>query len=287
MTAPNDQSPAGDQGNHFGTRLKAHLSRVDVRKTLRELQLGFSREIFNDGETGFGERIKAGNLSGERRLRIYRNNTYLNLTAALQTTYPVVQQLVGEGFFRYAAHHYISDHPARSGNLHDFGANFAEFLSHFDAVAALAFLPDVARLEWAYEGAYYAADQSPLSLDRLAQVPADHYDTLQFTLHPSVHLVTSVYPIRRIWEVNQLDFDGEQTVDLDCGGDQLLLRRNAVLEVEMERLTAGEFALLQALAGGQPFAVACELALTAQANLDVPARFQHRLMQGTIADCFF
>jgi hypothetical protein len=287
MATPNDQSADGDHGNHFGTRLKAHLSRVDIQRTLRELQLGFSREIFSDGGTGFGERIKAGSLSGDRRLQIYRNNTYLNLTAALQTTYPVVQRLVGEGFFRYTAHHYISYHPARSGNLHDFGADFAEFLGHFDAVATLAFLPDVARLEWAYEQAYYAADQSPLSLDRLAQVPADRYETLKFTLHPAVGLVASAYPIQRIWEVNQLDFDGEQTVDLDSGGDRLLLRRNAVLEVDMERLAAGEFTLLQALAAGQPFATACELALVAQADLDVPAVFQRRLTQGTIADFFF
>jgi len=109
---------------------------------LHELQRIFSQHVFSDGGTPFSTQIRANGLSGPRRLQIYRNNTYLNLTAALQSTYPVIERLVGEGFFRYAAHQYITQCPSTSGNLHEFGVTFTDFLSAFELAAGLARLSE-------------------------------------------------------------------------------------------------------------------------------------------------
>src|SRR6185436_9928463 len=78
---------------------------------------------------------------------------------ALAAVYPVVQRLLGQGFFEYACDAFIRRHPPRSGNLHDFGAEFAEFLAGFEAASTLTYLPDTARLEWSWHVAFHAADQ--------------------------------------------------------------------------------------------------------------------------------
>jgi hypothetical protein len=51
-------------------------------------------------------RISDG-LTAEARLAIYRHHVFITLTAALQTTYPVLCRLVHERFFGYAADQYI------------------------------------------------------------------------------------------------------------------------------------------------------------------------------------
>ena len=251
---------------------------------LRELQADFAQAVLNGVDTAFGHYIRASGLGGERRLQVYRNNVFLSLTEALKAVYPVTQRLVGGDFFRYAAARYIPLYPSTSGNLHDFGGFLPEFLATFEPTAALTYLPDVARLEWAYHQVFHAAHHPPLDLAALAVAPAERHGELTFTLHPAARLLASAFPILRIWQVNQADFVGEPTVDLTEGGIRLLLIRRENLEIELQPLPAGEFAFLQALAEQQDFATACERALAVQADVDLPALFSKHVQQGTLVD---
>ncbi len=140
---------------------------------LRELQLGFAAALLDGAGDDFARHVRAVGLTGARRLQVYRNNTVLNLTGALAAVYPVTRRLVGEGFFQYTAACYIARHPSRSGDLHEFGEHFPLFLQSFAPVAALTYLPDVARLEWAYHQVFHAASHPPLDLAALARVPAE------------------------------------------------------------------------------------------------------------------
>src|SRR5512143_2794599 len=144
------------------------LLRRRAMARLRELQAEFARTVLDGARIEFDRYILASGLSGERRLQVYRNNVLLNLTEALKAVYPVTERLVGDGFFRYAAGRYIPQHPSTSGNLHDFGGYFPGFLATFEPAAELAYLPEVARLEWAYHGVFHAADPLPLDLGALA-----------------------------------------------------------------------------------------------------------------------
>jgi hypothetical protein len=251
---------------------------------LRELQAGFAQAVLEGVQTDFGRHILAAGLGSERRLQVYRNNVFLSLTEALKAVYPVTQRLVGEGFFRYAVTHYIPLHPSASGNLHDFGGCLPEFLATFEPAVELTYLPEVARLEWAYHQVFHAAEQPPLDLAALAAVPAERHGELKFTLHPAARLLASAFPILRIWQVNQEDFSGDPAVELSEGGIRLLIIRRENLEIELQPLPAGEFALLQALAEQQDFATACERALATQADVDLPALFSKHVQQGTLVD---
>ncbi len=246
---------------------------------LRELQRAFADGIWNDAPAVLAH-VCDGTFPAARHLQVYRHNTFANLTDALAADFPVVRRLVGEGFFAYAADSYIRRHPPRSGNLHDFGdgtepraagqgcpgcgfgGDFAGFLATFPAAQTLPYLPDVARLEWAWQEAYHAGEAAPLSLDALAAVAPEHYGSLVFRLHPSARLLASDYPLLRIWQVNQPDFEGDPAVDLAEGTVRLLVVRRG-LDVEIEPLTPSEYVWLAALAAGRPLAAATEAALAA------------------------
>jgi hypothetical protein len=249
---------------------------------LRELQLGFAAALLDGDVSDFDRHIRGAGLRSARRLRVYRNNAVLSLTGALEAVYPVTRRVVGEGFFRYAAAQYIARHPSRSGDLHEFGEFFATFLEAFAPVAHLAYLPDVARLEWAYHQVFHAAPHSPLEVATLAQVPAERQGELRFQLHPAARLLESAFPILRIWQVNQDDYSGDPPVDLAEGGVKLLIVRREHLDIEFQALEGGEFSLLRALAKACDFATACEHALAAQSTLDLPACFRRHVLQGLL-----
>lgn len=247
---------------------------------LRELQLGFAAAVLDGDGGAFARHIRTAGLSGARRLQIYRNNTLLSLTGALEAVYPTARRLVGEDFFRRAAAQYINRHPSRSGDLHEFGEQFPAFLEAFAPAAELIYLPDVARLEWAYHQVFHAASHPPLDLAALAQVPAERQGELRFQLHPAARLLESAFPILRIWQVNQDDYRGDPAVDLAEGGVRLLIVRRENLDIDFQSLEAGEFSLLSTLAGHRDFATACERALAAQPTFDLPACFGRQVSQG-------
>ena len=249
---------------------------------LRDLQTEFTAALF-DERPEMGARVRAGHVPAAQHLQVYRNNVVESLTGALRAVYPVVEKLVGDGFFRYAVHEYLRAHRPRSGNLHDFGDAFASFLASFAPAAELSYLPDVARLEWAWHQAFHAADAPAFDFARLGAVPAEQHAMLRFVLHPSARLLASDFPVVRIFEINQEGYDGDTSVDLGEGGVRaLVIRRELTVYVEM--LAAGEAELLAALAGQQPLGAAVQAALTAQPDFDLTGTLAGHLRRGTLVD---
>ncbi len=252
-----------------------------VFQQLAKLQREFAAALFDKGNERFPAGIRNGRFSGARLFQIYRNNVFISLTAALADVYPVVQRLVGEGFFKYVADAFIRAHPPQSGNLHDFGADLAEFLASFPACAELRYLPDVARLEWAYHEVFHAATTG-FDVAALAAVPPERYAELRFGLSPAARLITSEYPVLAIWRANQAEV-AETSVDLDAGGNRLLVFRRE-LEVEFKLLSAGEYALLAAWQLGTALQEASAAALQAEADFDLTRYLQQHAALGTITN---
>ncbi len=250
--------------------------------SLPELQRAFAQAVYADTDVA-ARHVRDGRFPAARLLQVYRNNVFESLTGALKAVYPVVERLVGTGFFAYVADGYIRTHPPASGNLHDFGERFAEFLAGFAPAQGLAYLPDVARLEWAWHRAFHAADHAPLAPERLGAVAPENYGALRFVLHPSAHLLTSDYPLLRIWQVNQPEYAGEPAVDLAAGGERLLVAR-PLQEVEIENLGAGDDALLRAFAAGRDFEQASQAALAAQPDHDLAAALRRHVARGIVTD---
>jgi hypothetical protein len=176
-----------------------------------------------------------------------------------------------------------NNNPSRSGNLDDYGAEFAQFLSEFPGAAKLPYLPDVARLEWEWQQVFNAAEHTPLAAKRLAQVPPRQYPQLQFTLHPAARLLASDFPVQRIWQVNQPDYDGDQSVDLRFGGVMLLIKRSGH-RIEIEPLTRSEWTFLHALAEERTLAQSCELVFAMAPDFDVSATLRRFVADDVLVD---
>ena len=251
--------------------------------SLLELQSRFTADLFDKNGGSGCWYIRDDGLSGRRRLDIYRNNVFSNYREALRAVYPVVERLVGERFFLQTADEYIRVYPSTTGDLDDYGAQFAEFLAGFPPALSLAYLPDVARLEWLMEEAFHAAEHQPLDVAQLAALPEERYGELTFRLHPACRLFASHYAAGRIWQANQPDWEDEATLDISQGGETLLVYRDG-FSVAMRPLRRGEFAMLSMLAGGRSFACAYEWAQNVEADFDVAAFLHEQVAAGTLVD---
>jgi Putative DNA-binding domain len=201
---------------------------------LATTQLGFIDALYSQGPC-------------EPGVEVYRRNMLANLCNALEATFPVVLRLVGDDFFREAARQFIRAHPSRSGDLNEYGADFAGFLETYPHARSLPYLADVARLEWACQESEQAADGVPLDLASLSSVPPHAYPRIRFALHPAVRIVTSPHAIEAIWNANQPGRDG--TPDRDAGPDAVVVSRGEG-STRVTRVDRGEWNFLHALGKG-------------------------------------
>lgn len=253
-----------------------------MHAVLRETQVLFADALLGH-ENAAAQLIQAGALPPARRLEIYRHNVMTNLRGALRDIHPVVERIVGEAFFRHAADRFIAETPSRSGDLNRFGVEWADFLAAYPHAAELPYLADVARLEWAWHECFHAADAEALDLSRLASVPPDEHAGLRFRLHPAVRLLTSPYPLLRIWQVNQTEYKGDLTIDWEAGGDSLLIRREGS-EIAIDALPSGAFRFLSALSCGAAMEAAAEAALAADAEFDLQGFLLESVQSAVIVD---
>jgi hypothetical protein len=255
---------------------------------LHEMQTAFASAMLgedDDAEDTLLACIVSKDVGRNERLSVYRNNMHHNYREALRAVYPVVERLVGERFFDYAADRYMRLFPSVSGDIHGFGNHFPQFLSEFPPAAQLAYLPDVARLEWMMHEVFHASDHAPLELGRLQKMPQTQHAALKFVLHPACRLLSSPYPLHTIWKMNQpssAEWEGE--LDLGSGGVSLLIRRDSDFIVELVPLAPAEFAMLHALSRDKSLGEAYEGALQADEAFDLARFILRHVSEATIVD---
>lgn len=213
----------------------------------------------------------------ERRYGVYRNNVTASLSGALASRFPATEQIVGEEFFRAMAQVFIRLHPPRSPLLLAYGDEFPDFVAGFEPASAIAYLPDVLRLEAARGHAYHAADAEPLDPQALATVDPARLGSLVFKPHPSLLILSSPFPVVTIWAMNA----GERPlapVDLRCGEDALVVRPRMLVEVTA--LPPGGAVFHRMLADGATLAGAAEAALVADGAFDLSTNLAVLLRSG-------
>jgi hypothetical protein len=219
------------------------------------------------------------------RLSIYRRNVVANYRNALGATYPVVHRLVGVPFFDATVDEFVRAHPSRGGDLNVYGDAFGAFVAGYPPARDLPYLADIARLEWAIDEAQRAADSTrapDIVLAALAVAPPERLPELRMRLAPSCRLVASTFPVLRIWQVNQPERDGNDSVSLSDGPDHVLVRRDAG-GVSLQRIPAADFAWLAALADRMPLGMAIDRARGVDAAFDLGAALHAYIDDGTIA----
>ncbi len=228
--------------------------------SLHEVQDAIRMSLVEREDGAATAHIVHDELAPERRLSVYRNAFVGNLTNALRLSYPAVHRLVGAEFFEGAARVFVHERPPRGAYLDAYGAELPEFLARFPPAASLAYLADVARLEWAVNRALHAPDEEPLDVTRLAHLaPADH-DRVRFVVHPSVSLIKADYPVDTIWRaVLEQDDTALAAIELADGPVWLIVQRLAS-GVDVTRSDEQAWHFATELCAGNPLGPALEVA---------------------------
>ncbi|NVK42563.1 MAG: putative DNA-binding domain-containing protein [Oceanospirillaceae bacterium] len=248
---------------------------------LNRLQRAFAEDLWGSDLKHLHGLIPDGRLPAARLLQVYRNNFRISLTEALEAVYPVMQRLVGADFFRYLADRYLRNHPPTHGDLAQFGDRMAVFVASFQPAASLPYLADIARLEWACHEVFHAPGNTPVGLDVLTRMPAADLPGLRFRLGPACHLVASDFPVHCIWQNNQAEVDEPEVVDLNRGGETVLVLRPC-WTVQLWALQPAAGRLLTSLCRGEPLGEAVDQALMLDRTLDLQSLLSRYLAAGVL-----
>lgn len=217
-----------------------------------------------------------------RRFNVHRNNVASSLIGALADTFPVVQALVGEAFFRAMAGIFIRQSPPRSPLLARYGEGFADFVADFGPAASVPYLADVARLEMARLQSLHAADAPPLQARaaETALAAGTRVGELRLALHPSVRLVTSAYSVVSIWAAHQGDGD-VAAVDTQEAESALIVRPGS--DVLVLACDAGAAEFVRCLQRGCALGDSAACAATADARFELSSTLGLLLGHGVVA----
>jgi hypothetical protein len=233
--------------------------------TLHELQSDFRRFLTGDVPGELLQLVEGAGLEPEARLSIYRNNTLVTLTAALNATFPVVCRLVDQRFFAYAAQAFLRHNLPASPCLAEYGADFPAFLAGFPPAARLDYLPDVARLEWAISGVLRTCPETPVPLASLLAAPGDPAH-IRLCMDPATRFIASPHPIGHIWRTNQPGVEPVPPAP-GCPGAHLEIRQADGLRIT--DLSAASWTFRSRIAAGATLGAAAESATVLAPDFDL------------------
>jgi hypothetical protein len=217
---------------------------------LADLQRGFAGAI--RGQAIGGLDIAEAGLASDRRIAIYRNHHRISLGAAVAANFPTVAALLGAQVFDGVALDFVAASPPSEPCLSAYGTGFADFLDAEPRLAAVPYIGDVARLDWASNRAERADDIAAFGPTDLQRAGAKGLADLRLTGHPSLSLLRTRYPVLKIREVAR---GGDTNVSLDEGGALLMIWRRGDL-VDCAKLDEAVYRFITVLSVGEPLAVA-------------------------------
>lgn len=246
---------------------------------LRRLQTQFRAAVLGRNNGGLIEVVQAPGPVADR-LAVYRNTVQGSLIEALATTFPVVRRIVGEEFFVGFARRFVTACPPQRPQLSTYGAGFPDFVEAAEVNQHLSYLADVARLEWARNESYFAADAPLIDTQRLAIDP-ENLETMTFRLHPAVRCVVSRFPIFRIWEVNQPEIADVPTVNMNV--PQAVLISRPKHHVIVREIAPADAAFIISLSEGETFGAAADTAFLNDPSFDLQSALAQHFMHGSFA----
>lgn len=222
----------------------------------------------------------SGAMTASDRFAIYRGSVMANLSQALGEIFPVVKSCVGERFFSAMARKYIAGYPSQSASLDDFGEQLPLFIRHFEPLSDFGYLVDVAQLEWSWHRAYHAKDEPALDASAFTNLDATVADKTVFYLCRSLNIITSSFPLLRIWQSNR-GLISMQEIDLSEGGDTVVIWRRGLV-TDVTSLTPLERETLQAIQQRTPLGTICQQALSKDPDAEINAALATAVNQGWI-----
>lgn len=192
---------------------------------LADLQAA-TRAYLLSGEVGaLNDAVIADYFDAEERLRIYRSNFLISLTEALKANFPVTLQLVGTEFFEQAARGFIRQAPPDRPCLYEYGEGLAQYLQSLPELAALPYVAEMARFEFARIAASHAPREAPLTEVEMARIAPEALADLPIRLARHAQIVSLRYPVAELWQAHQAAEPDVSAVDMAARPHALLVCR--------------------------------------------------------------
>lgn len=217
----------------------------------------------------------------DRGLKAYQSNGRMLAERVLAAAYPVVTAIISAPSMGQLARALWQAHPPERGDLAHWGHALPGFIAASPQLAALPWLADVARVEWALHQAESAADAwpDPATFSRLVeQDPAE----LTLSLAPGLQLVATSWCVVPVLQAHRHATDPAQAIaalgEEWCApgpAHALVWRRG--FEPQLGAVSPPEVGLMGALQSGQPLLAALE-----QSDLDFAAWLPTALEQGWV-----
>ncbi len=228
-------------------------------------------------QTGFADAMVdpavTGALAAQPGFAVYRNTPLKAGVDALIANYPTIDTILGNEAFGAVGLIYARQFRPVSPILCDYGAGFADFLAASPLAEDLPYLADVARIDRLWTEAFFAADAPALDTALIASL-AD-----RIVLHPASRHLWLDTPAATIWLAHQqAPFKAIEPV---WQGEGVHVTRSEGA-VAVERVSAADIVLLDALAGGATILAAAEAMLAAFSDADLAAIFARLLHRSAL-----
>jgi hypothetical protein len=206
------------------------------------------------------DKIKSA-ISGESpeqinlRLDIYANSYRLRLMEALSDTFPALHTLVGDERFAQLASDYIDDNPSQHFSLRYFGHHLSSWLESYSLTNEFPVIAEISAFEWSLREAFDAADDSLLTVENLQNIPAQQWESLVFTFHPSVQRIDLLWNTAQLWKV--ID-EGTEQIEIeksDCPTGWLVWRKD--LKTWFRSMEVDEAWAVDQMMSGENFSTIC------------------------------
>ena len=216
--------------------------------------------------------LRSDKYSGQgRRFDIYRNNRVVSLIDALRSTYPAIDRLVGDEFFKASARAFIDANPPVQPVMAEYGREFGGFLSSLPNTDKLPFLRDIAELEWWKLQAYHCENAPVLHASSLAEIAPESIMDIRLQCHPSLHCVDSDWPIGSIWTacIAEASANDNTYNQVDMRNGEAVVITRPGIEVQVSRVAPAGAEFLNQMQSGETLGAAAEHGLQQDNDFNV------------------
>jgi Putative DNA-binding domain len=241
------------------------------KPSLKDIQQSFQALLLTPSNHA-PEWIISDQLSAADRLAIYSEGYRLRLCETLTNDFPAIAFLIGDDIFKQWCLTYIDAHQSTHFSLRYFGKHFSAFLE----TRGEPLYSQLASFEWALTDAFDARDHASLTKETLAQLPIEAWETLTFTLHPSVQLLTLYSNAPSVWQAFKNKGDKELLISVNESTVWLIWRQT--LNLFFRPLTHTEHQALLIIRRGGSWQEICDaLAIIDESSApQVAANFLNR-----------
>jgi hypothetical protein len=193
----------------------------------------------------------------ETRLGIYGDGYRSRLIEALETSFPVLANLLGETDFQALAAQYVNAHESTFFSIRYYGDQLADFLAGDAEYSKAPILAELARWEWAMAAAFDAADAEPIDISAFAQLAPEDWAELRFEWSPAVQVVELEWNVPQLWKAVTEGTERPEPSLSPQLGSYLIWRRE--LQIYFRPLAQQEAAVIAAARAGHSFGELCVL----------------------------